>query len=173
MISNEPVDRSGLLGPHAHAHDAARTPSDAKKNNPRHLCEDSFAGRVAGLERLAEIQLTSESAAHPIEAALLPGHGDGWRASVPDYKQFRSFSTIRNRYGRSTSSSWRSGKHARRNSFCAGLESRTAPSKRLCANNITSFRRGARWRTGGVLELHIVPRIEGGGTASITEWRIR
>lgn len=33
------------------------------------------------LEGLAEIEMTSEDPAHPIEGALLPGHGDGWRAS--------------------------------------------------------------------------------------------
>ena len=35
------------------------------------------------LEGLAEIRVTSEDPAHPIEAALLPGGGAGWRASEP------------------------------------------------------------------------------------------
>jgi hypothetical protein len=30
---------------------------------------------------LAEVQITSEDAAYPIESALLPGHTSGWRAS--------------------------------------------------------------------------------------------
>ena len=33
------------------------------------------------LHRLAQVELTSEDAAHPIEAALLPSAGAGWRAA--------------------------------------------------------------------------------------------
>jgi hypothetical protein len=33
------------------------------------------------LQRLAHVELTSEDAAHPIEAALLPNTGAGWRAA--------------------------------------------------------------------------------------------
>jgi hypothetical protein len=33
------------------------------------------------LQRLAQVELTSEDAAHPIEAALLPSAGAGWRAA--------------------------------------------------------------------------------------------
>jgi hypothetical protein len=33
------------------------------------------------LQRLAEVEVTSEDAAYPIEAALVPGAGIGWRAA--------------------------------------------------------------------------------------------
>ena len=33
------------------------------------------------LQRLAQVELTSEDAEHPIEAALIPGFGSGWRAA--------------------------------------------------------------------------------------------
>lgn len=33
------------------------------------------------LERVAEVELTSEDAAHPIDSALRPGRGPGWRAA--------------------------------------------------------------------------------------------
>jgi hypothetical protein len=33
------------------------------------------------LQRLAQVELTSEDAAHPIEAALIPGFVSGWRAA--------------------------------------------------------------------------------------------
>ena len=33
------------------------------------------------LERLAQVELTSENAAYPIEAALIPSAGPGWRAA--------------------------------------------------------------------------------------------
>ena len=35
------------------------------------------------LERVARVELTSEEAAHPIESALAPGTGPGWRAAGP------------------------------------------------------------------------------------------
>lgn len=33
------------------------------------------------LQQLAQVELTSEQAAYPIEAALIPGAGSGWRAA--------------------------------------------------------------------------------------------
>ncbi len=41
------------------------------------------------LEELAEVEVTSEDAAYPIEAALLPGHGSGWRAAAPGKQTIR------------------------------------------------------------------------------------
>ena len=35
------------------------------------------------LEELAEVEVSSEDAAHPIESALLLGDGFGWRAAEP------------------------------------------------------------------------------------------
>ena len=35
------------------------------------------------VEGLAEVKITSEDAAHPIESALLPGRASGWRAAGP------------------------------------------------------------------------------------------
>lgn len=35
------------------------------------------------MEGLAEVEITSEDAAHPIESALLLGHASGWRAAGP------------------------------------------------------------------------------------------
>jgi hypothetical protein len=35
------------------------------------------------LEDLADVEVSSESVAHPIEAALLPGFESGWRADAP------------------------------------------------------------------------------------------
>jgi hypothetical protein len=37
------------------------------------------------LEDLAEVEVTSEDTAHPIESALLPNHRTGWRAADPGY----------------------------------------------------------------------------------------
>ena len=41
------------------------------------------------LERLAQVEITSEDAAHPIESALLPGRGSGWRAAEPGEQTIR------------------------------------------------------------------------------------
>jgi len=41
------------------------------------------------IEALAEVEITSEDAAHPIEAALLPGRDSGWRAAGPGKQTIR------------------------------------------------------------------------------------
>ena len=41
------------------------------------------------LERLAQVEFTSESAEHPIESALIPGRGPGWRAAQPGKQTIR------------------------------------------------------------------------------------
>jgi hypothetical protein len=41
------------------------------------------------VERLAEVELTSEDAAHPIESALVPGRASGWRAAGPGTQTIR------------------------------------------------------------------------------------
>jgi hypothetical protein len=41
------------------------------------------------LEHIAEIEVTSEDAEHPIEAALRPHQGNGWRAAEPGVQHLR------------------------------------------------------------------------------------
>ncbi len=41
------------------------------------------------LERLAQVEVTSEDVDHPIESALIPGTGSGWRASQPGKQTIR------------------------------------------------------------------------------------
>ena len=41
------------------------------------------------LENSAQAELTSEDASHPIESALKPGAGSGWRASEPGQQTVR------------------------------------------------------------------------------------
>jgi len=41
------------------------------------------------VEGLAEVEITSEDAAHPIESALLPGQAPGWRAAGPGTQTIR------------------------------------------------------------------------------------
>lgn len=46
-------------------------------------------GHWLDLESLAQVEITSEDAAHPIESALLPGRGSGWRAAGPGEQTLR------------------------------------------------------------------------------------
>jgi hypothetical protein len=41
------------------------------------------------LERLAQVEITSEDADYPIESALIPGAGPGWRAGQPGEQTIR------------------------------------------------------------------------------------
>jgi hypothetical protein len=41
------------------------------------------------LDRLARVEITSEAAEHPIESALIPGSGAGWRAAQPGEQTIR------------------------------------------------------------------------------------
>ena len=41
------------------------------------------------MEELAEVEITSEDATHPIESALLPGGTSGWRAAGPGMQTIR------------------------------------------------------------------------------------
>jgi len=41
------------------------------------------------VEGLAEVEITSEDAVHPIESALLPGGAPGWRAAGPGKQSIR------------------------------------------------------------------------------------
>ena len=41
------------------------------------------------LDRLARVEITSESTEHPIESALIPDRGPGWRAAQPGKQTIR------------------------------------------------------------------------------------
>lgn len=41
------------------------------------------------VERIAEVEITSEDSNHPIESALLPGGASGWRAAEPGTQTIR------------------------------------------------------------------------------------
>ena len=45
--------------------------------------------RWLNLNALARVEMTSESAECPIESALLPDHGSGWRAAQPGKQTIR------------------------------------------------------------------------------------
>jgi len=51
--------------------------------------ESSTNQRWLDLERLAQVEITSEDSTHPIEAALKPGTEQSWRASQPGEQVIR------------------------------------------------------------------------------------
>jgi hypothetical protein len=61
--------------------------------------EEAFGEDCLDLERLARVEVTSEDAAHPIEAALMPG-GQGWRAAQPGEQVVRLLFDEPTRLGR-------------------------------------------------------------------------
>jgi len=54
-------------------------PRDVKADEPGWL----------DIERLAQVEITSEDAGYPIESALIPGMGSGWRAAQPGEQTIR------------------------------------------------------------------------------------
>lgn len=46
-------------------------------------------GEWLDLKRLAQVEVTSEDPAYPVEAALIPGSGTGWSASRPGEQRLR------------------------------------------------------------------------------------
>jgi hypothetical protein len=50
---------------------------------------DPFEPKWLRLDNLAEVEITSESSDHPIEAALLPGSDAGWQADTPGQQTIR------------------------------------------------------------------------------------
>jgi hypothetical protein len=57
-------------------------------SSPRESPSDS-GGEWLDLERLAVIEVSSEDPEHPIEQALLPRNGGGWRSSSPGPQSIR------------------------------------------------------------------------------------
>jgi len=51
--------------------------------------DESLPPAWLNLEQLADVEITSEDPDHPIEAALLPGSDQGWRAEGPGQQTIR------------------------------------------------------------------------------------
>ena len=99
------------------------------------------------LERLAQVEITSEDVDHPIDSALIPGMGSGWRAAQPGEQ------TIRLRFDEPLRLKrihvvFQEDEQGRTQEFVLRW-SRTAVRRieRLCANSITSAYRGRHARS--------------------------
>lgn len=135
------------------------------------------------VERLAQVELTSEEADHPIEAALIPDMDAGWRAEQPGEQTIRlrfdeplALRRVRLRFDEAG--------QERTQEFVLRWSSDGGQSYREIARQQYHFSPPGTTREvedydvelDGVtaLELRIVPDISGGGArASLTQLRLR
>lgn len=135
------------------------------------------------VEGLAQVELTSEEADHPIEAALLPDTGEGWRAEQPGEQTIRllfdepqALRRVRLRFDEAG--------QERTQEFVLRWSPDDGQSYREIARQQYHFSPPGTTREVEdydveldgvtVLELRIVPDISGGGArASLTQLRLR
>ena len=134
------------------------------------------------LERVARVEISSESAAHPIESALIPDRGPGWRAAQPGKQTIRlifdtplSLERVLLRFDEK--------EHARTQEFVLRWVAEGQQSPREIVRQQYTFSPPATDREiedyhvnlSGVraLELEVVPDISGGGAqASLAQMRL-
>ena len=90
------------------------------------------------LEDLAEVEVTSEDPAHPVESALLPGGTSGWRAAGPGEQTIRLLFAEPLALRRIWLEFAEPALSAPRSSCCAGPQIADGLSTRSCASNGTS-----------------------------------
>ena len=132
------------------------------------------------LEDMAEVHVSSEEQSHPIEAALLPDHGEGWRASEPgrqtiqiifdspqDLAQIRLV-FVEERFSRTQEFAlrWAATRDEARREIVRQQYNFTPVSSEVEVYTVNL--RGVK-----ILELEIVPAIQGEGHASLAELRLR
>jgi hypothetical protein len=78
------------------------------------------------LDELAEAEISSEDAAYPIESALLPGRGAGWRAAAPGRQTIRLLAQPQARTGYGSALS-RPHCRAPRNTCCWSADGGVVP----------------------------------------------
>lgn len=134
------------------------------------------------VERLAQVEITSEDSAHPIESALIPGSDAGWRASQPGEQ------TIRLRFDEPLKLArihlaFQEAQHTRTQEFALRWSPDGGQSYRdIVRQQYTFSPQGATSEVedytvnlDGVtaLELSIIPDISGGDArASLARWHI-
>ncbi|MGO9619928.1 MAG: hypothetical protein ACLPT6_00805 [Desulfobaccales bacterium] len=134
------------------------------------------------LERLAQVEITSEDVDHPIESALIPGTGSGWRAAQPGEQTIRLLFAEPLRIKR-IHLAFHEGEQERTQEFVLRWSSDGGQSYREIVRQQYNFSPPEAVREvedydvdlDGVtaLELRIVPNISGGGArASLTQLRL-
>ena len=97
------------------------------------------------LQCLAEVELTSEDAAYPIEAALMPGAIASRRAAQAGEQTIRFLFDEPQRLKRIRLAFRKINKRARKSSSCGGRQT-VGLTGRSCVSNITSVRLAERAR---------------------------
>jgi hypothetical protein len=134
------------------------------------------------LERLAQVEITSENAEHPIESALIPDRGPGWRAAQPGKQTIRLIFDQPVSLGRILLR-FEEEEHARTQEFVLRWLPEGRQSLREIVRQQYTFSPPATnqeiedysVKLDGVigLELEIVPDISGGGAyASLEQMRV-
>jgi hypothetical protein len=90
------------------------------------------------LEHLAQVEINSEDVGYPIESALLPGTGSGWRAAQSGEQTIRLLFDEPLRLKRIQLVFQEVKRSARRSSFYGGHQTAGSRTGRLCASSITS-----------------------------------
>ena len=134
------------------------------------------------LEQLAQVEVTSEDAAYPIESALVPGEGSGWRAAQPGEQTIRLVFDRPQRVSRMwllfiEADTTRTQEFALRWSPDGGRSFREILRQQWNFGPPETIREAEDYRVelGGVtvLELAIVPDKSGGeARASLAQWRL-
>lgn len=141
-----------------------------------------LTGPWLDLERSAQVEITSENAEHPIESALLPDHGSGWRAAQPGKQTIRLIFDQSLSLGRILLR-FDENEQARTQEFVLRWLPEGQQSNREIVRQQYTFSPPATnqetedysVKLNGViaLELEIVPDISGGGAyASLTQMRL-
>ncbi len=134
------------------------------------------------LENIAQVEMTSEDEAHPVESALVPGVGPGWRASGPGKQTLRLLFDEPQRIAL-IRLLFRDNNRERTQEFILRWSTDGGQSFHDIARQQYNFSlpdstrelEDYRVNLDGVtaLELCITPDISGGSTrASLAEWRI-
>ena len=144
--------------------------------------EATPSGAWLDLERVARVEISSESAAYPIESALIPDRGPGWRAAQAGKQTIRlifdtplSLERVLLRFDEK--------EHARTQEFVLRWVAEGQQSPREIVRQQYTFSPPATDREiedyhvnlSGVraLELEVVPDISGGGAqASLAQMRL-
>jgi hypothetical protein len=141
----------------------------------------SASGRL-DVERHAEVEVTSEDPTHPVESALRPGGGPGWRAAAPGEQTIRLRFDEPQRIERvrlvfEERDAARTQEFVLRWSADGGITYRDVVRQQYTFSPPGTAREVEDYAVEleGVttLELHIVPDIERGSTpASLSEWTL-
>jgi hypothetical protein len=143
----------------------------------------SADGEWLDVSELAEAELTSEDPAHPIEAALQPVEGSGWRAAEPGAQVIRLHFAVP-QHLRCIRLTFQEPRAARTQEFALRWSgARGEPYRELVRQQYNFSPPGTAREVEeydvelhGVasLELSIVPDVSGGEhRASLAEWRLR